>query len=66
MKMWSLTLKKQFTAEVEAESRKKAEEITANLNERCENYINEIEAHVEKTKDETVVLTCELGEHSSI
>ncbi len=32
---------------------------------KCDDFLNEIEGHLETTKDETVVLTCELGEHSS-
>lgn len=48
-----------------AEAKKRFEELTQMMPQKCDEYLKKIEELVENTKDETVVLTCELGEHSS-
>lgn len=53
----------------EAEARKvqkdKMEILLKDMPTKCDASLKEIEDLVERTKDETVLLTCELGEHSS-
>ena len=44
---------------------KKFENLNAEVTAKCDDLLMLISAKVEETKDETVVLTCELGEHSS-
>ncbi|CAD7930588.1 unnamed protein product [Amoebophrya sp. A25] len=51
--------------EVEAEVAKKLGDLEKDLPEKCKEMLSELESHVETTKDESVLLTCELGEHSS-
>ncbi|CAD7934890.1 unnamed protein product [Amoebophrya sp. A120] len=44
---------------------KKFEALKTEMEPRLKELVADLEAHVEQTKDETVLLTCELGEHSS-
>ena len=43
----------------------KFDNVSAELPEKSREFLQTIEQNVESTKDETVILTCELGEHSS-
>merc|ERR1712194_473502 len=51
--------------EVEAEVTKKLQNLEDELPVKCQELLHELETQVETTKDESVLLTCELGEHSS-
>jgi hypothetical protein len=52
-------------SESNKEAEKQAKELTTNLPAKCSDFLSQIDALVEETKDVTVVLTCELGDHSS-
>jgi len=57
-------LKEEETA-YEESMKKDWEKMKEELPVKCKDFLATIEQNVENTKDETVMLTCELGEHSS-
>eukprot|EP00392_Amoebophrya_sp_AT5.2_P005734 g5744.t1 len=56
---------KEKQKECEDAMQTKFDNVSAELPEKSREFLQTIEQNVESTKDETVILTCELGEHSS-